>query len=170
MWLDAIDLLMERMKKAGIQFGEIAAISGAGQQHGSVYWSASAEGALASLDATLTLKEQLSPKAFSIQRAPIWQDSSTTQDCQALDETIGGQQALADLSGSRAYERFTGPQIAKVCSFELRYLSASNRISRSAVWNPTRMPRRAAFLSCRRSFRRCSSAISHPSRYLTRVE
>jgi xylulokinase len=31
MWLDAMDLLMERMKKSGIQFGEIAAISGAGQ-------------------------------------------------------------------------------------------------------------------------------------------
>ncbi|KAJ7035035.1 hypothetical protein C8F04DRAFT_1099870 [Mycena alexandri] len=80
MWLDAMDLLMERMKKAGIEFDQIAAISGAGQQHGSVYWSTSADGALASLDATLALREQLAPKAFSIQRAPIWQDSSTTKD------------------------------------------------------------------------------------------
>ncbi|KAJ7903549.1 hypothetical protein B0H14DRAFT_2665354 [Mycena olivaceomarginata] len=137
MWLDAIDLLMERMKKAGIQFGEIAAISGAGQQHGSVYWSASAEGALASLDATLTLKEQLSPKAFSIQRAPIWQDSSTTQDCQALDETIGGQQALADLSGSRAYERFTGPQIAKIRRLEPDAYAATSRISLVSSFIPS---------------------------------
>jgi xylulokinase len=83
------------------------------QQHGSVYWSTHAEGALASLDAAHTLREQLSPKAFSVQRAPIWQDSSSTQDCRALEDAIGGPQALADLSGSRAYERFTGPQIAK---------------------------------------------------------
>ncbi|KAJ7364016.1 hypothetical protein DFH08DRAFT_838095 [Mycena albidolilacea] len=137
MWLDAIDLLMERMKKAGIQFGEIAAISGAGQQHGSVYWSASAEGALASLDATLMLKEQLFPKAFSIQRAPIWQDSSTTQDCQALDETIGGQQALADLSGSRAYERFTGPQIAKIRRLEPEAYAATSRISLVSSFIPS---------------------------------
>jgi xylulokinase len=31
MWLDAIDLLMERMARAGVQFKHIAAISGAGQ-------------------------------------------------------------------------------------------------------------------------------------------
>lgn len=31
MWLDAIDLLMERMSKAGVDFQNIAAISGAGQ-------------------------------------------------------------------------------------------------------------------------------------------
>lgn len=46
--------------------------------------------------------------------APIWQDSSTAQECKNLEEAIGGPQALADLTGSRAYERFTGNQIAKV--------------------------------------------------------
>jgi xylulokinase len=31
MWLDAIELVMERMTKAGVDFAAIAAISGAGQ-------------------------------------------------------------------------------------------------------------------------------------------
>ena len=31
MWLDAFDLLMERMKKGGVDFASIAGISGAGQ-------------------------------------------------------------------------------------------------------------------------------------------
>lgn len=31
MWLAAIDLLMERMKQGGVDFGAIAAVSGAGQ-------------------------------------------------------------------------------------------------------------------------------------------
>jgi sugar (pentulose or hexulose) kinase len=31
MWLDAIDLLMKRMKEGGVDFASIVAISGAGQ-------------------------------------------------------------------------------------------------------------------------------------------
>ncbi|KAJ7227175.1 hypothetical protein GGX14DRAFT_530950 [Mycena pura] len=137
MWLDALDLLVERMKYAGVQFGDIAAISGAGQQHGSVYWSASAGDALATLDAALPLREQLAPRAFSIQRAPIWQDSSTTQDCRALEDTIGGPQVLADLSGSRAYERFTGTQIAKIRRLNPEVYAATNYISLVSSFIPS---------------------------------
>ena len=61
-----------------------------------------------------SLTSQLCPDAFSIQQSPIWQDSSTTEECKLLNESVGGEQSLADLTGSRAYERFTASQILKV--------------------------------------------------------
>ncbi len=39
-------------------------------------------------------------------------DSSTTIECQEITECTGQAQKLADITGSRAYERFTG-MIAK---------------------------------------------------------
>ncbi|KAJ3504130.1 hypothetical protein NLJ89_g8097 [Agrocybe chaxingu] len=114
MWLEAIDLLLERLKQGNFDFDSIVAISGAGQQHGSVYWSSNAESLLAALTPDKRLSEQLFPEAFSRTRCPIWQDSSTTEDCKRLEEEYGGPQAVADRTGSRAYERFTGNQISRI--------------------------------------------------------
>ena len=42
--------------------------------------------------------------------SPVWMDSSTSAECRKLEEAVGGAQRLADITGSRAYERFTGNQ------------------------------------------------------------
>lgn len=42
-------------------------------------------------------------------------DTSTEAICRALEGTVGGPQTLANMTGSRAYERFTAAQMAKVC-------------------------------------------------------
>ncbi|KAI0031449.1 actin-like ATPase domain-containing protein [Vararia minispora EC-137] len=146
MWLEAMDLLLQRMKDAGVNMNDIQAVSGAGQQHGSVYWSHNAEKLLGSLDAGETLLAQLAPAAFSSPNAPIWQDSSTTRECQELEEAVGGAQALADLTGSRAYERFTGTQIKRARllppEFIIRHLrpevyDATSRISLVSSFIPS---------------------------------
>ena len=111
------------------------------QQHGSVYWSEDAARLLKELDSSRTLTEQLSPAAFSLPRAPIWQDSSTTRECRELEAAVGGAQALADLTGSRAYERFTGNQIARVRPFSP---SLSHPFSTS-VFPPHPLPFRISF-------------------------
>ena len=41
-------------------------------------------------------------------------DSSTTEECRALEDVVGGPVALAEITGSRAYERFTGNQVKLV--------------------------------------------------------
>ena len=48
---------------------------------------------------------------FSLLDSPLWMDSSTTEECRALEDVVGGPVALAEITGSRAYERFTGNQV-----------------------------------------------------------
>ncbi|XP_029425956.1 xylulose kinase isoform X2 [Nannospalax galili] len=175
MWVQALDLILEKMKASGFDFSQVLALSGAGQgivpvfprvistvpsshpifkrspcpldiyrtlepstclpalpllpqQHGSVYWKAGASQALMSLSPALPLHQQLQA-CFSINDCPIWMDSSTTAQCRLLEAAVGGAQALSCLTGSRAYERFTGNQIAKVFQQNPEAYSDTERIS-----------------------------------------
>ncbi|MBI2441154.1 MAG: carbohydrate kinase [Lentisphaerae bacterium] len=112
MWVAALDVLLTRMRKDRWPLARIAAISGSGQQHGSVYLKHGARAALGTLNHRQALREQLAD-IFSFDRSPIWMDSSTTRQCRQRDAALGGAQAVAQLTGSRSYERFTGNQIAK---------------------------------------------------------
>ncbi|KAF0478020.1 actin-like ATPase domain-containing protein [Gigaspora margarita] len=49
MWVESIDLLLEKLKSQKFPFFKIKVISGAGQQHGSVYWSITSQSTLNSL-------------------------------------------------------------------------------------------------------------------------
>ncbi|XP_059520398.1 xylulose kinase isoform X2 [Myotis daubentonii] len=98
------------------------------QQHGSIYWKAGASRVLTSLSPDLPLHEQLQA-CFSIHDCPVWMDSSTTAQCRQLEAAVGGAQALSCLTGSRAYERFTGNQIAKIYQQNPEAYSHTERIS-----------------------------------------
>ena len=91
----------------------------------------------------LSLSRPFSPPqaSFSVSQSPVWMDSSTGEQCRQLEQSCGGPLALAQITGSRAYEvraahsshivsrpacsgdvggvfslfqRFTGNQIAKI--------------------------------------------------------
>jgi xylulokinase len=116
MWIEALDLLFDKCKTSGIDFSKVVAISGSGQQHGSVYWGENAFASLASLSASQPLHSQLA-HAFSVPNSPIWMDSSTTSLCREMENLFpNGAHDIAQKTGSRAYERFTLSQIAKVCT------------------------------------------------------
>src|SRR5260221_7446441 len=59
LWAAALDLLFTQMKKDKVALGKILAVSGSGQQHGSVYLNERAVEALANLDPKKSLVENL---------------------------------------------------------------------------------------------------------------
>ncbi len=128
MWVAALDLLLDRMKAAGVDLSRVAAISGSGQQHGSVYLNVSARDALRGLKPDARLRDQLGG-IFAVPESPIWMDSSTSAQCSEREDALGGPQAVAELTGSRAYERFTGNQIAKIRQTMPGEYEASDRIA-----------------------------------------
>jgi xylulokinase len=110
MWAEALDVLFAQMKKDGVALGDVLAISGSGQQHGSVYLNDRAADALENLDPAKSLVENLRG-VFSRSTSPIWMDSSTAAECAEIREKLGGIEATAQKTGSDTFERFTGPQI-----------------------------------------------------------
>jgi len=79
MWVEAFDLVLRKLRKVNFPFDKVVAISGSGQQHGSVYWAKGAlESHLKQLDPSKGgLVTQLQD-AFSINDSPVWMDSSTS--------------------------------------------------------------------------------------------
>src|SRR5204862_6699459 len=92
----------------------LAAISGSAQQHGSVYIGAGTT--------------DRPPFTFSRAVAPIWMDCSTSVECAEITAAVGGSGVLAAHTGSRAFERFTGPQIRKFVKTEPVAYAATERI------------------------------------------
>ncbi len=112
MWVEALELLFEKMKNNEIPLYEIKAISGSGQQHGTVYLNNKFRKVLKTLDFKKSLVSQLE-STFSRHTSPIWMDSSTTNQCDEIREKLGGLKSTIKLLGSNTNERFSGPQIRK---------------------------------------------------------
>ncbi len=113
MWVEALVMILDRLRDAGVPFAEIKALSGSGQQHGSVYLNKSFESTLSRLSGE-TVIGQLSG-TLARKTSPIWMDSSTSAECAEIEEALGGKRATAALTGSAAFERFTGSQIRAFC-------------------------------------------------------
>ncbi|KAG9417206.1 hypothetical protein AC1031_001596 [Aphanomyces cochlioides] len=112
MLVEALDIMLEdlqvALEKTGHSFSEIKAVSGSGQQHTTVFWHHDS----LELPTVGLLSAFFKEKnVFFPPNGRSWMDSSTTKYCRQLEEALGGAQRMADLTGSRAYERFTGIQL-----------------------------------------------------------
>ncbi|KAI1631814.1 hypothetical protein F4809DRAFT_135194 [Biscogniauxia mediterranea] len=128
MWVEAVELVLNRLKDNGCAIQDIRGISGAGQQHSSVYWNKDAESALKQLDSRKSLIEQLS-HVFAYEFAPNWQDHSTQAECDLFDAHLGTREQLAEVTGSAAHHRFTGTQIMRMRRRRSEVYSSATRIS-----------------------------------------
>jgi xylulokinase len=90
MWAEALDLIFAQMRQDGVALKEVLAVAGSGQQHGSVYLKADG-------------------RSLARPTSPIWMDSSTHVECDEIRAALGD----VTVTGSDAFERFTGPQIRK---------------------------------------------------------
>ena len=112
MWVEALDLVLQDLRDAGVDLGKVRGISGAGQQHGSVYL-ASRSTRSADWSPAAPLAEQVRP-LLSRKTSPIWMDSSTSAECAEIAPRGRRRRAASPRSpGSRATLRFTGPQIRR---------------------------------------------------------
>ena len=112
MWVEALDRMMARLEASGIDLSRLAAISGSAQQHGSVYLNSKWDRIFEGLNPNRPIADQVR-SVFSREQSPTWMDSSTSQECAEITAAVGGEGVLARRTGSRAFERFTGPQIRR---------------------------------------------------------
>lgn len=129
MWVRAVDVVLDRMILQGANFTSVLAVSGSAQQHGSVYWNKHGVEKLRNLDPDQFLYSQLNEEAFAVTRSPIWMDSSTEQQCKELEDGVGGREEMVKITGSKAYERFTGAQIRKIYQQQRSNYDSTVRIS-----------------------------------------
>ena len=123
MWADALELMMTQIAHRVPGYRRLVAMAGSAQQHGSVYMNRDSAARLESLSPSKTLAAQV-PAMLSRAVSPIWMDSSTSVECREITAAVGGPEVLAARTGSRAFERFTGPQIRKFFRHEaLSYVS-----------------------------------------------
>jgi xylulokinase len=127
LWVAALDRLLANVVNRGFDLSRVQAVSGAGQQHGSVYLKTRISDAPPWSTAT-PLVEQVRP-LLSRHTSPIWMDSSTSAECAEIAAALGGDENVVKISGSRAIERFTGPQIRKFWKTEPEAYAATVEIA-----------------------------------------
>lgn len=113
-WREALERLLQRVAE-NVDRDALRAISGSAQQHGSVYCGQA-------------------PEVLTRQTSPIWMDSSTAQECEEIEAALGGPAAVAALTGSRCYPRFTGPQIRRFARHAPDAYARTERIHLVSSW------------------------------------
>jgi xylulokinase len=91
MWLDALNMVFDRLKDSDVAVETIRCISVSGQQHG-----------LVSLDAQGNLTRE---------RSKLWNDFSTLEECKKLTEAVGGLDEMIRQVGNSQRTGYTAAKI-----------------------------------------------------------
>ncbi len=91
MWIDALNILFNRLKKTSIPVHDILSISVSGQQHG-----------LVCLDKEGNLSRS---------RSKLWNDFSTQEECDLLTQAIGGMDSMIEEVGNSQRTGYTAAKI-----------------------------------------------------------
>lgn len=130
LFIEALELALGKLKQE-IDLSQVKSISGSGQQHGSVWWTYGSIALLKCLNSNKIIEQSLVDffkDSFSLKLSPIWMDASTYIECKELEE-IFGRKRLASVTGSHAYERFTGLQIMHIHKHSSEIYHKTERIS-----------------------------------------
>ena len=108
--------------------GGIAAIAGSAQQHGSVYLNRSASAGLGTLDPGAAAGRTGAADAVAAGIARSGWTRAPRPSAARSPAAVGGDAAARQRTGSRAFERFTGPQIRKFSKTDPVGYDATDRI------------------------------------------
>ena len=123
----------------GLDFSRVKAISGAAAQHAIVLLNSKYRSASEALSSSESLKTQLS-EVFASPFATNWQDSTTTSQCREMEQAIHKSstsasaskgtpgETMAQVTGSSAHERFSGPQLKKVYQTNREVFDKTDRV------------------------------------------
>ncbi len=128
MWAEALDLLFTAMKKDRVPLGKILAISGSGQQHGSVYFNDRIDTALKNLNPKKSLVKICAAFSRAKRRRSGW-ILPRRRSVRRFARSLGGLKATAQKTGSDTFERFTGPQIRKFYKTKPEAYAKTSRIA-----------------------------------------
>jgi xylulokinase len=91
MWLEAVDIIFERLKQSKVEIAAIKCIAVSGQQHG-----------LVSLDENGNLTRE---------RSKLWNDFDTLEECNILTKNTGGLEKMVEEVGNSQRTGYTAAKI-----------------------------------------------------------
>ncbi len=91
LFIEALELCLDKMIKEGFNFSYIKAIAGSAQMHGTVWWKKNSKQFLETtlINNTGKLKlVDLFQNAFTLPLPPIWMDTSTIIECAEISDGL----------------------------------------------------------------------------------